>query len=112
MGKQFEAITDRQRAFIEEQPLFFVATAARDGRVNVSPKGLDSLRVLGAPLAAALLLGAGEMAELAAAVRVVYMPHFVRYQADRTLLGEIKLVRTPEGHLEAELVGRYAAIFI
>jgi len=26
----------------------------------------------------------------------------------RTLLGEIKLVRTPEGHLEAELVGRYA----
>ena len=35
------------RAFIERQPLFFVATAARDGRVNVSPKGLDSLRILG-----------------------------------------------------------------
>jgi len=33
--------------FIERQPLFFVATAAPDGRVNVSPKGLDSLRVLG-----------------------------------------------------------------
>ena len=32
--------------FIERQPLFFVATAAPDGRVNVSPKGLDSLRVL------------------------------------------------------------------
>jgi hypothetical protein len=28
----------------------------------------------------------------------------------RTLLGEIKLVRTPEGHLEAELVGRYAGL--
>lgn len=26
--------------------MFFVATAARDGRVNVSPKGLDSLRVI------------------------------------------------------------------
>ena len=34
------------RAFIERQPLFFVATAAPDGRVNVSPKGLDALRIL------------------------------------------------------------------
>jgi len=34
------------RTFIETQPMFFVATAARDGRVNVSPKGMDTLRVL------------------------------------------------------------------
>ena len=34
------------RAFIERQPMFFVATAAPDGRVNVSPKGLDALRIL------------------------------------------------------------------
>lgn len=34
------------KAFIEAQHLFFVATAAPDGRVNVSPKGLDSLRIL------------------------------------------------------------------
>lgn len=45
MGKQFEGLTDRHRAFIEEQHVFFVGTAARDGRVNVSPKGLDSLRI-------------------------------------------------------------------
>jgi hypothetical protein len=32
--------------FIQAQPMFFVATAAPEGRVNVSPKGLDSLRVL------------------------------------------------------------------
>lgn len=32
--------------FIERQKLFFVATAARDGKVNVSPKGMDTLRVL------------------------------------------------------------------
>jgi Pyridoxamine 5'-phosphate oxidase len=32
-------------SFIMAQPCFFVATAAPDGRVNVSPKGLDSLRV-------------------------------------------------------------------
>ena len=34
------------KTFIEAQPLFFVATAASDGRVNLSPKGLDSLRIL------------------------------------------------------------------
>ncbi|MEL6839089.1 MAG: pyridoxamine 5'-phosphate oxidase family protein [Pseudomonadota bacterium] len=34
------------RKFIAEQKLFFVATAASDGRVNVSPKGMDSLRIL------------------------------------------------------------------
>ena len=27
------------RAFIERQPMFFVATAAPEGRVNLSPKG-------------------------------------------------------------------------
>ena len=34
------------RSFIECQPMFFVATAAANGRVNLSPKGLDSLRVI------------------------------------------------------------------
>ena len=34
------------RAFIERQPLFFVATAAPEGRVNLSPKGMDTLRVV------------------------------------------------------------------
>ncbi|HUR43239.1 MAG TPA: pyridoxamine 5'-phosphate oxidase family protein [Aestuariivirga sp.] len=39
-------LTATLKAFIEAQHLFFVATAAPDGRVNLSPKGLDSLRVL------------------------------------------------------------------
>ena len=47
MAQQFDAIDDRRRAFIEAQHLYFVATAAAHGRVNVSPKGLDTLRVLG-----------------------------------------------------------------
>ncbi|MDX8354217.1 pyridoxamine 5'-phosphate oxidase family protein [Cognatiyoonia sp. IB215182] len=34
------------RGFIERQHLFFVATAAVEGRVNVSPKGMDSLRII------------------------------------------------------------------
>ncbi|HEX6927527.1 MAG TPA: pyridoxamine 5'-phosphate oxidase family protein [Longimicrobiaceae bacterium] len=48
MGKVFENITPELQAFIEAQPVFFVASAplSRDGHVNLSPKGLDSLRVL------------------------------------------------------------------
>ena len=46
MGKKYKEITDELNAFIEAQRLFFVGTAAADGRINVSPKGMDSLRVL------------------------------------------------------------------
>ena len=34
------------RKFIESQPMFFVATAATDGRVNLSPKGADTIRII------------------------------------------------------------------
>jgi hypothetical protein len=44
---RFPEITDRFRSFIEQQKIFFVGTAARDGRVNIAPKGMDTLRVLG-----------------------------------------------------------------
>ncbi|WP_350287359.1 pyridoxamine 5'-phosphate oxidase family protein [uncultured Croceitalea sp.] len=46
MGKKLDAITTELRAFIENQHIFFVGTAATEGRVNVSPKGTDSFRVL------------------------------------------------------------------
>lgn len=39
------ALSDRYIDFIKDQSLFFVATAAADGRVNVSPKGMDTLRI-------------------------------------------------------------------
>lgn len=47
MAQRFSEIKDSLREFIEAQRIFFVGTAAPDGRVNVSPKGMDSLRVLG-----------------------------------------------------------------
>ena len=47
MGKQFAKIEPEHRAFIERQRIFFVASAPPKGRVNVSPKGLSSFRVLG-----------------------------------------------------------------
>ncbi|MFI6263563.1 pyridoxamine 5'-phosphate oxidase family protein [Micromonospora sp. NPDC051006] len=42
MGKTHERIEGRLRSFIEEQPIFFTATAplAGDGTINLSPKGL------------------------------------------------------------------------
>lgn len=48
MGQQYAALTDRHRRFIEQQHIFFVGTADTQGRVNVSPKGMDSLRILDA----------------------------------------------------------------
>jgi hypothetical protein len=47
MGKQFLKIETAHRSFIERQKIFFVASAAPNGRVNVSPKGMATLRVLG-----------------------------------------------------------------
>jgi len=46
MGKLLDGINDRLRTFIEAQQIFFVATAAPEGRINLSPKGMNSLRVL------------------------------------------------------------------
>lgn len=48
MSEFFDALTDDHRAFIAKQPVFFVATAAAGARINLSPKGMDSFRVLSA----------------------------------------------------------------
>lgn len=50
MGKLHSALSDDHIAFIGRQPMFFVASApnATSGRVNVSPKGLDTFRVIDA----------------------------------------------------------------
>lgn len=47
MAQFFDAMTDDHRAFVARQPVFFVATAAPDARINLSPKGMDSFRILG-----------------------------------------------------------------
>ena len=47
MGRQFVRIEPEHAAFIERQRIFFVASAPPQGRVNVSPKGLSSFRILG-----------------------------------------------------------------
>ncbi|MSO19572.1 MAG: pyridoxamine 5'-phosphate oxidase family protein [Acidobacteria bacterium] len=49
MGKTHAEMSDDLKQFIEAQKLFFVATAptGTEGHINVSPKGHDSLRILG-----------------------------------------------------------------
>ena len=46
MAEQFPKLSEELSRFICAQKVFFVATAAPDGRINLSPKGQDSLRVL------------------------------------------------------------------
>lgn len=48
MGKFYESISQWHRDFIGRQHVFFVATAplGEEGRVNCSPKGLDSFRII------------------------------------------------------------------
>lgn len=46
MGKLFSQLDDNLRAFIGEQKLFFIATAPEEGRINLSPKGMDTFRCL------------------------------------------------------------------
>ncbi|MCU0760722.1 MAG: pyridoxamine 5'-phosphate oxidase family protein [Steroidobacteraceae bacterium] len=70
MGKTIESIDPALAAWLESQPVFFVATAplAADGHVNCSPKGGDSLRVL-APRELAWLDGSGSGIETVAHLR-------------------------------------------
>lgn len=62
MGKVYDAIDEPLQRWIARQHVFFVATAPLDpdGHVNVSPKGLDSFRVLDGTTVAYLdLTGSG-----------------------------------------------------
>jgi hypothetical protein len=99
MGKFYQSITEKLAEFIRAQPLFFVATAplGAEGHVNLSPKGLDSFRVLGPNRVAYLdLTGSGNetSAHLAENGRVTFMfcafsgpPNILRlYGRGRTVL--------------------------
>ena len=48
MAEQFDDLSDELQTWITQQHVFFVGSAAASGRVNISPKGQDSLRILDA----------------------------------------------------------------
>jgi hypothetical protein len=60
MAKFYEQLKDTHVEFIQQQKLFFTATAPESGRINLSPKGMDTLRILDANTVAYLdLTGSG-----------------------------------------------------
>jgi hypothetical protein len=48
MSEWYKKITPELKDFIAAQKVFFVATAPASGRINLSPKGMDTFRVIGA----------------------------------------------------------------
>ena len=62
MGKFFDTILDTHKTFIQKQKMFFTASAplSADGHVNLSPKGIDSFRVLSSSKVAYMdIIGSG-----------------------------------------------------
>lgn len=47
MGKRYDKLSQEDRAFIDAQHLFFIASASNGGEVNLSPRGYDCFRVIG-----------------------------------------------------------------
>jgi hypothetical protein len=77
MSEFFDYITPDHAAFIARQPVYFVATAAPDARLNLSPKGMNTFRVLAGGRACAYVDFGGSgnetHAHLAADGRIVIM---------------------------------------
>lgn len=104
MGKVIEEITPELERWIAKQRLFFVSTAplAGDGLINNSPKGMDSLRILGPKQLAYLdLTGSGveTIAHLRENGRITVMfcafegpPKIVRIHG----IGQVALPNNPE----------------
>ncbi len=57
MAEFTDTLTEKHIEMIGKQPVFFVATAAENGRINLSPKGYDAFRVLSPSRVAYLDLG-------------------------------------------------------
>jgi hypothetical protein len=60
MAKFFEQLNNTHIEFIQQQKLFFTATAPKSGRINLSPKGMDTFRIINSGTVAYLdLTGSG-----------------------------------------------------
>ena len=113
MSKFHEELDDKLIAFIEAQPMFFIASATAEGRVNISPKGLDTFRVLGPRLCAYLDItgsGAETAAHALAGGRATLM--FCSFARDPLILRLFGRARcgTPGGALWREHASRFDAL--
>lgn len=113
MAKFQPALDDKLIAFIAQQHIFFVATAAPEGRINLSPKGLDSLRVLDEKHVAWIdLTGSGNetAAHLLADGRITLM--FCAFEGDHLILrlyGQGRSIKPGQAEWDA-LAARFPVI--
>lgn len=89
MGKFYSSIQDAHREFIGQQKMFFVATAPLGAgtHINLSPKGLDSFRILSPSLVAYMdIVGSGNetSAHLLENGRITFM--FCSFQGPPNIL--------------------------
>jgi predicted pyridoxine 5'-phosphate oxidase superfamily flavin-nucleotide-binding protein len=114
VAKVYESIDERLRAFIEAQPVFFVATAPDSGgHVNVSPKGYrDTFAVLDERTVAYLDLygsGAETIAHLRDNGRITIMfCSFGRQPKVLRLYGTGRVIRPDDAEWDG-LIGRFGA---
>lgn len=46
MAKFQDSLDEKSIEFMKKQKMFFVSTAPKEGKINISPKGLDSLKII------------------------------------------------------------------
>lgn len=113
MGKKYKEISPRLSTFIERQKIFFTGTAMENGRVNISPKGMDCFRVLGPNRVMWLnLTGSGNetAAHLGVKNRITLM--FCAFEGPPMILrlyGKARVYHAGEEAFEAH-IGKFPAI--
>ena len=115
MAKTYDGIDQRMAAFLCAQHVFFVGTApaGADGHVNVSPKGLDSFRILDPTTVAYLdLTGSGveTIAHLRDNGRITFL--FCAFEGPPKIVrlhGRGEVVRPGDADF-ADLAARYPAL--
>jgi hypothetical protein len=119
MGKFHDSIQDYHKKFIERQRMFFVSTAplSREGHINLSPKGMNSFRVLSPTRVAYMdIVGSGNetSAHILENGRITFMfcafegpPNILRlYGKGRTILPTDSDWKELSGHFKLHLATR------
>ena len=64
MAKFYSQLNQELQNFIKKQTIFFTATAPGEGRINLSPKGIDTFRCIDSKTVAYLDIKDGQFASL------------------------------------------------
>jgi hypothetical protein len=102
MAQRYTELNEKLRSFILNQNMFFVATATSEGTINLSPKGLDTFRILSPNRVAWLnLTGSGNetATHLHTLNRITLM--FCAFQDDPMILrlyGHAKVLQPKHSH--------------